>query len=73
MHSEGLNTLFIAVPLLVVLVAGVLRVDEHMFTSETRNKASAKRRTFAVVDQDGEVVLTDPDGRAFSGKSGRSR
>ena len=73
MHSERMNTLLIAVPFLLVLVAGVLRVDEHMFTPETRRKRGDGRRKFAVTDEDGEVVLTDPDGRAFGKRKGRSQ
>lgn len=48
---------------MLVLVAGVLRLDEHIFTSKPGKKSERARRRFAVSDQDGEEVLTDPDGR----------
>ena len=73
MHSEGLNALLVAIPLLLVLVAFMLRADEHLATSEKGRKPSDGKRKFAVADKDGKDVLTDPDGRPFGGPdSGRS-
>jgi len=65
MHLEGLSALLVAVPLIGVLAAAVLRVDEHMFTSEERRKTPDRRRRFAVTEEDGKMILTDPDGRPF--------
>ncbi|HEY3706244.1 MAG TPA: hypothetical protein VGL22_14370 [Terracidiphilus sp.] len=63
MTADGFGSLLMAAPLLLVLVAGVLRLDEHIFTSNRGKKSERARRRFAVSDQDGEEVLTDPDGR----------
>jgi hypothetical protein len=69
MHSEGLNALLVAAPLLLILVAVMLRVDDHLFTSEARKKNPNARPKFSVTDKDGETVLTDPDGRPFGGEA----
>ena len=63
MHAKFINTLLFALPLVLILFASVMRVDEHLFTSDARKKAAKARRRFAVTDEDGEVLLTDPDGR----------
>jgi hypothetical protein len=68
MHLEGLNALLVALPLIGVLVAAVLRVDEHLFTSEERRTTPNRRRRFAVTEEGGKVLLTDPDGRPFPAK-----
>jgi hypothetical protein len=63
MHADGLDSLLVAVPLLLILVAGVLRVDEHIFTPGTRKEPQRRRPRFGVADEAGERVFTDPDGR----------
>jgi hypothetical protein len=68
MHLEGLNALLVAVPLIGALVAAVLRLDEHLFTSEERRNAPDRRRRFAVTEEDGNVVFTDPDGHTYPAK-----
>jgi len=68
MHFESLNALLVAAPLVVVLAAAVLRVDEHLFTSEEGRKIPDRRRKFAVTEEDGKVVFTDPDGRPFAAR-----
>jgi hypothetical protein len=73
MHSEGLNALLVAIPLLLILVAFMLRADEYFSASEKSRKPSDGRRKFAVADKDGEDVLTDPDGRPFGEKDGRKQ
>jgi hypothetical protein len=73
MHSEGLDALLVAVPLLLVLLAFMLRADESLATSEKRKKASDGRRRFAVADKDGENVLTDPDGKPFGSEGQRAK
>jgi hypothetical protein len=56
-------------PLLLVLVAFMLRVDELVSKAETPKKpAGGGRKKFAVTNEDGEAVLTDPDGRGFGGE-----
>jgi hypothetical protein len=71
MHAEFINSLLVALPLVLILFATVLRVDEHLFASDTRKKPAKPRHRFAVADEGGEVLLTDPDGRPF--QSPRSR
>jgi hypothetical protein len=68
MHFESLNALLVAAPLIVVLAVAVLRVDEHLFTSEQTRKAPDRRPRFAVTEEDGKVVFTDPDGRPSAAK-----
>jgi hypothetical protein len=63
MHSEGSTALLVAIPLLLVLVAFMLRADEVIAASDKSRKPSDGKRKFAVADKDGENVLTDPDGR----------
>jgi hypothetical protein len=73
MHSDGLNALLVAIPLLFVLVAFMLRADEVIAASDKSRKRSDGKRKFAVAEQDGKDVLTDPDGKPFGGPdSGRS-
>jgi hypothetical protein len=72
MHADGLTSLLVGVPLLLILVAGVLRVDEHIFTSDSSKKPAQGRRRFGVADEDGEAVFTDPDGRPFRMKGNRA-
>ena len=67
MHSDGLDALLLAVPLLLVLVAFMFRADEHLAASDKSRKPSDGRRKFSVSDQDGKDVLTDPDGKPFGG------
>jgi hypothetical protein len=68
MHVQDLNSLLVAVPVLLVLVAAVMRVDEHLFTSEEGRKTPDRRRRFAVTEEDGKTMFTDPDGRTFAAK-----
>lgn len=75
MHGGLANTLILALPLLLILVAGVLRVDEHLFASNQgeEDDEHPPRHRFAIADEDGEVVLTDPDGRSYKRKRPASR
>jgi hypothetical protein len=73
MHSEGLNALLVAIPLLLVLLVFMFRADEHLAASEKGRKPSDGRRNFAVADKDGRDVLTDPDGRPSEGEAGSAR
>jgi hypothetical protein len=68
MHFQSLNSLLVAVPALLVLVAAVMRVDGHLFSSEESRKAPDRRPRFAVTEEDGKVMFTDPDGRPFAAK-----
>ena len=73
MHSEGLNALLVAIPVLLVLLAFMFRADEVISASEKGRKPSNGKRKFAVADKDGRDVLTDPDGRPFEGEAGSAR
>jgi hypothetical protein len=73
MHSEGLNALLVAIPLLLILVGFMLRADEYFSASEKSRKPSDGRRKFAVADKDGENVLTDPDGRPFGDEASQGK
>lgn len=60
MLKSGWETALVAVPFLVILVAGIFRLDELVVTQ----KAGAKRQRSRVgVDSSGEPILCDPDGR----------
>jgi hypothetical protein len=73
MQSDGLNALLVAIPLLLVLVAFMLRADEFFSTSEKRRKLPDGRRNFAMAAKDGVNVLTDPDGQPSGGGESRER
>ncbi len=68
MHFQSLNTLLVAVPALLVLVAAVMRVDEHLFSSEESRKNPDRRPRFGVTEENGKVMFTDPDGRPFAAR-----
>jgi hypothetical protein len=72
MPSEGLNALLVAIPLLLVLVAFMLRADEFFSISDKRRSPPDGRKNFAMADKDGENVLTDPDGRPSGGRESRA-
>lgn len=60
MFNSGWETALIAAPFLILLVAGVFRLDELLVTQ----KATQKRpRAVIGTDRNGEPILCDPDGR----------
>jgi len=61
--SSGRDTLLVAIPLLVLLMMGVLRLDELIFASP--KGAMRRHRAMCGVDEDGRPILTDPDGREW--------
>jgi hypothetical protein len=73
MHSKGIDALLVAIPLLLVLLAFMLRADEFFATSEKKKKATDAGRKFAVAAKDGENVLTDPDGEPFGSEGQRAK
>ena len=64
MHDSVLNsgwqTALVAVPFLVMLLAGVFRLDE-VFVAQKRD--SRRQRPASEIDEDGQPILRDPDGR----------
>jgi hypothetical protein len=63
---SNLDTLLVAVPFLIFLVIGYFRLDE-VFVSPSQRESKAKaHRIYCGVDNDGQVMLSDPDGRPWS-------
>jgi hypothetical protein len=64
MHELYLNsmrdTLLVAIPFIAVLALGVFRLDAIFFSSKSAPKQG---RTGCGMDERGEPVLVDPDGR----------
>jgi hypothetical protein len=59
-QTTGRDAYLIGVPLIVLLLVGLFRLDELV----SRPKKTLKRpRLSCQIDQDGEPVLSDPDGR----------
>ncbi len=60
MLTTGSDEYLIGIPLIIVLLIALFRVDELI----SRPKKSLKRRRPSYqMDEDGEPVLSDPDGR----------
>jgi hypothetical protein len=60
MLSTGRDAYLIGVPLIVLLLAGLFRLDELV----SRPKRTLKRRRPSYqMDEDGVPVMSDPDGR----------
>ena len=64
MHDSVLNsgwqTAFVAAPFLVMLLVGIFRLDE-VFVAQKQD--SRRQRPASEIDEHGEPVLYDPDGR----------
>jgi hypothetical protein len=63
-QSSGSDMLLIAIPFLVLLVVGFFRLDEIIAAPK---KALRQRQPFSGMNEDGKLILSDPDGRR-SGK-----
>ncbi len=57
--SSGWDTFLVAIPLILLLFFGFFRLDE-VFTTPQR---TLKRRPACGTDEEGEPILSDPDGR----------
>lgn len=68
--SSTRDALLIAIPLLGLLTMGVLRLDEVIFSSP-RGPKKLHRRAMCGVDEDGQPILTDPDGRVWKNRPAR--
>jgi hypothetical protein len=64
------DTLLIAIPLLGLLAMGVLRLDEVIFSS-SKGPAKQHQRAMCGVDEQGQPILTDPDGRVWKKRPNR--
>jgi hypothetical protein len=63
MLTTGRDAYLIGIPLILLLLFGLFRLDELV----SRPKKTLKRRRPSChVDEDGEPVLSDPDGRLSS-------
>ncbi len=61
--TSGLDTMLVALPAFIVLLAGVFRVDEMI--AAPRHPARGRRQACGL-DENGRPVLLDPDGRPSS-------
>ena len=72
MHELYLNsmkdTLLVAIPFIGVLALGVFRLDTLFFSSKSVPKAG---RTGCGMDENGEPLLVDPDGRRSPSRTKR--
>ena len=66
------DTLFVGLPLIVIVAAAVFRLDGLFTTSRTRAGTANRRRPGCVMDEKGDTFLVDPDGRP-SGARTRSK
>ena len=67
MLKPGWETFLFAVPFLGVLFLGYFRLDE-IFASRKRTAGEPRtkiRRPMATLDEDGQPVFSDPDGRRW--------
>ncbi len=68
MLTTGSDAYLIGIPLIIVLLIALFRVDELI----SRPKKSLKRRRPSYqIDQNGTPVVSDPDGRQSRVHSGR--
>jgi hypothetical protein len=60
--QSGWGTFLVAVPFVGILLAGLFRLDEIIATP--KRARAGKRLPFTGCDENGHLVLSDPDGRA---------
>ena len=65
---SGWQTALVAVPFLLLLFAGVFRVDELLVSQK---QAGRRQRPAITIDEDGRPMLCDPDGRPSQPMRGR--
>jgi hypothetical protein len=58
--TSGLDSMLVALPAFVVLLAGVFRIDELIASPKHSDRS---RRPGSGFDEHGQPVLFDPDGR----------
>jgi hypothetical protein len=64
--QSGWENLLVAIPFVGLLLVGFFRLDE-IIASPNRDRAA--RRPFCGCDEDGYLLLSDPDGRPWSASS----
>lgn len=57
--QSGRDTLFIAVPFLLLMMAGLFRLDEVVAASDRPHR---DHHAISGLDEDGEQMMSDPDG-----------
>ena len=62
--QSNLDSLLVAIPFIFILLVVYFRLDE-VYASSKKQK-TVKHRPPCGVDEDGETILTDPDGRRWS-------
>jgi hypothetical protein len=60
--KSGWDTLLFAVPFISMLLIGFLRLDEVVAAPK---RPAGHRRAVCGEDEDGQAILTDPDGRRW--------
>jgi hypothetical protein len=60
--KSGWDTLLIGIPLIGMLVIAFFRLDEKLATTKVK---LARERAACGEDENGEAILTDPDGRRW--------
>lgn len=63
MHASLGDTLLLMVPTVGLLIIGVLRLDEHLFATDTKGKPDRFKPRFSNFDEHDDLALADPDGR----------
>lgn len=66
--NSGWQTALVAVPFIFLLLVGVFRLDE-LFVAQ--RQVARVRRPITGVDENGQPLLSDPDGRPFQPIAGR--
>ena len=66
--NSGWQTAFVAVPFIFMLFAGVFRLDELFVT---QRQTVRRQRPAIAIDEDGQPILCDPDGRPSWPEEGR--
>jgi hypothetical protein len=64
--QSGWENLLVAIPFVGLLLVGFFRLDE-IIASPNRDRTA--RRPFCGCDEDGHLLLSDPDGRPWSASS----
>jgi hypothetical protein len=63
--SFGLDNLVVAIPFVVMLLAAFFRLDELFATPK---KHPGNPRHPCGIDENGDIILCDPDGRRWNGR-----
>jgi hypothetical protein len=65
--KSGWETFLVAVPFVAILLAWLFRLDVIFATPK---QAGSLRRPLSGTDEEGRIILSDPDGRPWSGAYG---